>query len=194
MLKHLYGIKQNNKYLLIQGILLIVLCLCLTGCNQKGRKEKKQLYYAIFSPNIQGVKEAIKKDKSIVNEKMKTLAEEDDLNSLIWLGRSDTVKKILEENMTKGRIRKEVLLQSAIDVGDFPMVRYLVKEGADINAYVKDEVENFKWTSMQMAYGRESVEIRKYLQKNGGDTTKKDSYGRSCKEIAKEAEAVWNLE
>lgn len=121
-------------------------------------------------------------------------AEEDDLNSLIWLGRSDTVKKILEENMTKGRIRKEVLLQSAIDVGDFPMVRYLVKEGADINAYVKDEVENFKWTSMQMAYGRESVEIRKYLQKNGGDTTKKDSYGRSCKEIAKEAEAVWNLE
>ena len=47
---------------------------------------------------------------------------------------------------------------------------------------------------MQMAYGRESVEIRKYLQKNGGDTTKKDSYGRSCKEIAKEAEAVWNLE
>lgn len=491
MLKHLYGIKQNNKYLLIQGILLIVLCLCLTGCNKKGRKEKKQLYYAIFSPNIQGVKEAIKKDKSIVNEKMKTLgqakplelavreiesekiqleicsvlieagadlnelgldsntnlcwaicneriqlteklieagakpdaklisylleegnyhygmkyyfipkimewipeerntdgvspalyaaitgndkelqkqlqsdnlkkaekkevlafaaaycdvetlkmmrqqgydfswkdsdkvgllhiaslcnqkkvvdylldqglkgsdkidfyhadavgfavlgnhldtaelliqkgkvnykdhksdsdcpdwsfisayggeealrsmiqlgyqptelelyhtfgygieeqyqalveikgaiyakdeegssvlscpavqekgnlfydlcrkglkAEEDDLNSLIWLGRSDTVKKILEENMTKGRIRKEVLLQSAIDVGDFPMVRYLVKEGADINAYVKDEVENFKWTSMQMAYGR------------------------SCKEIVKEAEAVWNLE
>lgn len=44
-----------------------------------------------------------------------------------------------------------------------------------------------------MAYGRDSVEITEYLKEKGGDITKKDSSGRSCKDIAKETGAVWNL-
>ena len=33
----------------------------------------------------------------------------------------------------------------------------------------------------------------KYLKKHGGDSKKKDSEGRSCKKIAKDNKAVWNL-
>lgn len=121
-------------------------------------------------------------------------AKESELNNLIWMGRSNLVRTVLEKKMYQGNIRKEVLLQSAINVGDFPMVKYLVKQGADINKYVKDETEDFSWTSLNMAYGRDSVEITEYLKEKGGDITKKDSSGRSCKDIAKETGAVWNLE
>ena len=31
-------------------------------------------------------------------------------------------------------------------------------------------------------------------EKHGGDSKKKDSEGRSCKKIAKDNKAVWNLE
>lgn len=120
-------------------------------------------------------------------------ADEDELKDLIWSGRSDLVRKVLEEKMTQGNIRKEALLQSAIDIGDFTMVKYLVKKGADINKYVEAGAEDDMWTPMQMAYARASKDIRKYLEENGGNTSKKDSKGRSCKEIAEEAEAVWNL-
>ena len=120
-------------------------------------------------------------------------AKEGELNNLIWMGRSNLVRTVLEKKMYQGNIRKEVLLQSAINVGDFPMVKYLVKQGADINKYVKDETEDFSWTSLNMAYGRDSVEITEYLKEKGGDITKKDSSGRSCKDIAKETRAVWNL-
>ena len=40
----------------------------------------------------------------------------------------------------------------------------------------------------------QSQEILKYLKKHGGDSKKKDSEGRSCKKIAKDNKAVWNLE
>ena len=73
------------------------------------------------------------------------------------------------------------------------MVKYLVKKGADINKYVEAGAEDDMWTPMQMAYARASKVIRKYLEENGGNTSKKDSKGRSCKEIAEEEEAVWNL-
>ena len=120
-------------------------------------------------------------------------ADEDVLKELIWSGRSDIVRKVLEEKMTQGNIRKEALLQSAIDIGDFTMVKYLVKKGADINKYVEAGAEDDMWTPMQTTYARASKDIRKYLEENGGNTSKKDSKGRSCKEIAEEAEAVWNL-
>ena len=121
-------------------------------------------------------------------------ASEDELKTLIWTGRSDTVKKVLENKMTKGRICKEALLQSAIDIGDFPMVKYLVEQGADVNRYVKDETEDFSWTSMNTAYGRASRDIVDYLKQKGGDTQKKDSDKRTCRDIAKDADAIWNLE
>lgn len=120
-------------------------------------------------------------------------ATEDELKEMIWSGESSIVRKILEQKMVTGKVSKESLLQSAINVGDYTMVRYLVKQGADINKYVKDGVEDYSWTSFQTACGSESQEILKYLKKNGGDDTKKDSEGRSCKQIAKDNKAVWNL-
>lgn len=120
-------------------------------------------------------------------------ATEDELKEMIWSRESSIVQKILEQKMTMGKVRKEALLQSAIDIGDYTMVRYLVKQGADINKYVKDEVEDYSCTSFQMACGSESQDILRYLKKNGGDDTKKDSDGRTCIQIAKDNKVTWNL-
>lgn len=48
--------------------LLIIICM-ITGCVNTNNIAKKQLYNAILSPNIQGVKEALDVDSSIVNKK-----------------------------------------------------------------------------------------------------------------------------
>lgn len=48
--------------------------------------------------------------------------------------------------------------------------------------------------TLQTACASQSQEILKYLKKHGGDSKKKDSEGRSCKKIAKDNKAVWNLE
>lgn len=120
-------------------------------------------------------------------------ATEHELKELIWAGEGDIVRKILDNKMTTGKVSKESLLQSAIDIGDYTMVRYLVKQGADMNQYVKDETEDYSWTLFQEACGSESRDILRYLKKNGGDDTKKDSEGRDCKQIAKNNKAVWNL-
>jgi ankyrin repeat protein len=64
----------------------------------------------------------------------------------------------------------------------------------DINKYVKEETENYSSTALQTACASQSQEILKYLKKHGGDSKKKDSEGRSCKKIAKDNKAVWNLE
>lgn len=120
-------------------------------------------------------------------------ASEENLKTLIWIGGSDLAKEIMEDGMTQGKIRKNVLLQESINIGDFSMVRYLVKNGAEINKYVKDETEKFSCTSMNMACGRESIEIIEYLKKNGGDINKKDSNGKDCKQIAEEAGYTWNI-
>ena len=119
---------------------------------------------------------------------------EDELQEIIWNGESDIARKILENKMTKGKVRKESLLQTAVDIGDYTMVRYLVEQGADINKYVKEETENYSSTALQTACASQSQEILKYLKKHGGDSKKKDSEGRSCKKIAKDNKAVWNLE
>ena len=118
----------------------------------------------------------------------------DELQEIIWNGESDIARKILENKMTKGKVRKEYLLQTAVDIGDYTMVRYLVEQGADINKYVKEETENYSSTALQTACASQSQEILKYLKKHGGDSKKKDSEGRSCKKIAKDNKAVWNLE
>ena len=118
--------------------------------------------------------------------------DEDQLENLIWNGRSDIVIKIMESSKSKQNIKKEVLLQSAINIGDFDMVKYLVEQGADINKYVEYEDEKFLWTSLQMAYARQSNDIVKYLKQQGGDEKKKDTKGKTCEEIAEEAEAIWN--
>lgn len=120
-------------------------------------------------------------------------ASEENLKTLIWIGGSHLAKEIMENGMTQGKIRKNVLLQESINIGDFSMVRYLVKNGAEINKYVKDETENFSWTSMNMACGRESIKIIEYLIKNGGDINKKDSDGKDCRQIAEEAGYTWNI-
>ena len=120
-------------------------------------------------------------------------ASEENLKTLIWIGGSDLAKEIMEDGMTQGKIRKNVLLQESINIGDFSMVRYLVKNGAEINKYVKDETEKFSCTSMNMACGRESIKIIEYLKKNGGDINKKDSNGKDCKQIAEEAGYTWNI-
>lgn len=119
---------------------------------------------------------------------------EDELQEIIWNGESDIARKILENKMTKGKVRKEYLLQTAVDIGDYTMVCYLVEQGADINKYVKEETENYSSTALQTACASQSQEILKYLKKHGGDSKKKDSEGRSCKKIAKDNKAVWNLE
>ena len=62
------------------------------------------------------------------------------------------------------------------------------------NKYVKEETENYSSTALQTACASQSQEILKYLKKHGGDSKKKDSEGRSCKKIAKDNKAVWNLE
>ena len=59
---------------------------------------------------------------------------------------------------------------------------------------VKEETENYSSTALQTACASQSQEILKYLKKHGGDSKKKDSEGRSCKKIAKDNKAVWNLE
>lgn len=118
--------------------------------------------------------------------------DEDQLENLIWNGRSDIVVKLMEDSKLKQSIKKEVLLQSAVNIGDFAMVKYLVKQGADINKYVKEEDDKFSWTSIQMAYARQSNDIVKYLKQQGGDVKKKDTMGRNCEKIAVDAEAIWN--
>lgn len=60
-------------------------------------------------------------------------ASEENLKTLIWIGGSDLAKEIMEDGMMQGEIRKNVLLQESINIGDFSMVRYLVKNGAEIN-------------------------------------------------------------
>lgn len=118
-------------------------------------------------------------------------ASEENLKTLIWIGGSDLAKEIMEDGMMQGEIRKNVLLQESINIGDFSMVRYLVKNGAEINKYVKDETENFSCTSMNMACGRESIKIIEYLKKNGGDINKKNSNGKDCKRITEETGYTW---
>ena len=118
---------------------------------------------------------------------------EQELDDLICDGKSSVVRKALEGKMTRGRIRKEVLLQSAVETGDFPMVQYLVKKGIDMNGYVKDDASDSKRTAMHAAYAGESTEILDYLEENGGDPSKKDSDGADGEAIAREEGAVWNL-
>ena len=120
-------------------------------------------------------------------------AREQELDDLICDGKSSVVRKALEGKMIRGRIRKEVLLQSAVETGDFPMVQHLVKKGADINGYVKDDASDSKRTAMHAAYAGESTEILDYLEENGGDSSKKDSDGADGETIAREEGAVWNL-
>ena len=118
---------------------------------------------------------------------------EQELDDLICDGKSSVVRKALEGKMTRGRIRKEVLLQSAVETGDFPMVQYLVKKGTDMNGYVKDDASDSKRTAMHAAYAGESTEILDYLEENGGDPSKMDSDGADGETIAREEGAVWNL-
>lgn len=118
---------------------------------------------------------------------------EQELDDLICDGKSSVVRKALEGKMTRGRIRKEVLLQSAIETGDFPMVQYLVKKGTDMNGYVKDDASDSKRTAMHAAYAGESTEILDYLEENGGDPSKMDSDGADGEAVAREEGAVWNL-
>lgn len=118
---------------------------------------------------------------------------EQELNDLICDGKSSVVRKALEGKMTRGRIRKEVLLQSAVETGDFPMVQYLVKKGTDMNGYVKDDASDSKRTAMHAAYAGESTEILDYLEENGGDPSKMDSDGADGEAVAREEGAVWNL-
>lgn len=118
---------------------------------------------------------------------------EQELDDLICDGKSSVVRKALEGKMTRGRIRKEVLLQSAVETGDFPMVQYLVKKGTDMNGYVKDDASDSKRTAMHAAYAGESTEILDYLEENGGDPSKMDSDGADGEAVAREEGAVWNL-
>lgn len=118
---------------------------------------------------------------------------EQELDDLICDGKSSVVRKALEGKMTRGRIRKEVLLQSAVETGDFPMVQYLVKKGADMNGYVKDDASDSKRTAMHAAYAGESTEILDYLEENGGDPSKMDSDGADGEAVAREEGAVWDL-
>ena len=151
------------------SVLLLVMALsfCFTGCRNAVTNEKKQLYRAIYDPNIQGVKEVVKNNKSIVNKKMKVF------------GQAKPLELAVREIETE-KVQVEICSE-------------LIEAGADINKYVEAGAEDDMWTPMQMAYARASKDIRKYLEENGGNTSKKDSKGRSCKEIAEEAEAVWNL-
>ena len=119
---------------------------------------------------------------------------ESELKELIWNGQSDIARKIMESKMTSGKIKKENLLERAVEVGDYPMVRYMVKHGAGINTYATDEESDYSCTSIQLASALGSKDILSYLKKNGGNINKKDSEGKNCKEIAKENEAVWNLQ
>lgn len=118
---------------------------------------------------------------------------EQELDDLICDGKSSVVRKALEGKMTRGRIRKEVLLQSAVETGDFPMVQYLVKKGTDMNGYVKDDASDSKRTAMHAAYAGESTEILDYLEENGGDPSKMDSDGADGEAVAREEGAVWDL-
>lgn len=120
--------------------------------------------------------------------------QEEELTDLISDGKSDLVQKALEEKQTQGKIRKEVLLQAAVNIGDFSMVRYLIENGASMNEYVEDDIIDYKSTAMHSAYAGASVEIRKYLEEKGGDPSRKDSDGADAKTVADEEEAVWNME
>ncbi|MDD3186512.1 MAG: ankyrin repeat domain-containing protein [Anaerostipes sp.] len=115
----------------------------------------------------------------------------EDLKQYIHVGQGRQVIKILKTKNVKEVINMEVLLKEAVNIGDFASVKYFIKEGADVNKYVKDE-EGLEMTSFQMAYARSSKKIVLYLKKHGGDTTIKDSDGRSCKKIAQDAGAEWN--
>lgn len=120
-------------------------------------------------------------------------ANEEQLVNLIAYGGGNIVRKVIKNNLTQGKIEKEVLLQKAIVTGDFVTIKYLVENGADINKYVKREVEDdYSCTAIQLAYASGSRKIAEYLKEKGGDETKKDSQGNNCREIAKKAKAVWN--
>lgn len=81
---------------------------------------------------------------------------ESNLKSLIWIGKGDVVKKIIESKKTKGVVRKEELLQKSINIGDLSMVKYFVENGANVNRYLNDKTKDYSYTSMHMASGRES--------------------------------------
>ena len=74
----LCGVNNLKRQVLRKiSVLLLVMTLSFgfTGCRNVVTNEKKQLYRAICDPNIQGVKEAVKNNKSIVNKKMKVFGQ-----------------------------------------------------------------------------------------------------------------------
>ena len=128
------------------SVLLLVMTLSFgfTGCRNVVTNEKKQLYRAICDPNIQGVKEAVKNNKSIVNKKMKVFGQAKPLELAVREIETEKVQvEICSELIEAGADINEMGLDGstnlcwALDNERIHLAEKLIDEGADVNQ--KDE-------------------------------------------------------
>ena len=80
-------------------------------------------------------------------------------------------------------------LECAVNLGDYNMVKKLIKIGVDVNQEISpdDDAESaVKHTVLHVAAECTSEDIAKYLVKHGADVNKKDGDGNTAYDIAKE--------
>lgn len=87
-------------------------------------------------------------------------------------------------------------LECAVNLGDYNMVKKLIKIGVDVNQEISpdddaesagDEDESaVKHTVLHAAAECTSEDIAKYLVKHGADVNKKDGDGNTAYDVAKE--------
>ena len=108
----------------------------------------------------------------------------------------DLARKFMVETLDASDESAVKALECAVNLGDYNMVKKLIKIGVDVNQEISpdgdaesagDEDESaVKHTVLHAAAECTSEDIAKYLVKHGADVNKKDGDGNTAYDIAKE--------
>lgn len=108
----------------------------------------------------------------------------------------DLARKFMVETLDASNESAAKALECAVNLGDYNMVKKLIKIGVDVNQEISpdgdaesagDEDESaVKHTVLHAAAECTSEDIAKYLVKHGADVNKKDGDGNTAYDIAKE--------
>lgn len=108
----------------------------------------------------------------------------------------DLARKFMVETLDASDESAAKALECAVNLGDYNMVKKLIKIGVDVNQEISpdgdaesagDEDESaVKHTVLHAAAECTSEDIAKYLVKHGADVNKKDGDGNTAYDIAKE--------
>ena len=107
----------------------------------------------------------------------------------------DLARKFMVETLDASDESAAKALECAVNLGDYNMVKKLIKSGVDVNQEISpvgdaesagDEDESaVKHTVLHAAAECTSEDIAKYLVKHGADVNKKDGDGNTAYDIAK---------